>query len=172
MSREVRKVPPGWTHPKYPANYHYPDRCGQYVPLLKYNFQEDYGEWLRGFTKWQAGFCDNGDPIPPEYENCRYSEYECPCPSPDDYMPEWPENEATHYIMYESVSEGTPISPAFATPEELAQWLVDNNACAFAPGDTATYEQWLGLIHGTSAPSMVVDNGVVISGIAWAAENR
>lgn len=61
-------------------------------------------------------------------------------------MPQWPENEATHYMMYEDTSEGTPISPAFATKEELARWLTDTGASAFGRL-TATYEQWLATIE-------------------------
>lgn len=50
---------------------------------------------------------------------------------------------------------GTPISPAFETPEELARWLVDNNASAFA-GETASYEGWLRICKGGFAPSAVL----------------
>jgi len=57
-------------------------------------------------------------------------------------------------MMYENTSEGTPISPPFETPEELARWLADNNASAFG-GMTATYEQWLATCKGLYAPSMV-----------------
>lgn len=63
-------------------------------------------------------------------------------PNPAEYMPEWPETEKTMIMMYETCSEGTPISPAFETPEELARWLTDNEASAFGRF-TATYEQWL-----------------------------
>lgn len=57
-------------------------------------------------------------------------------------------------MMYEDVSEGTPISPAFATPEELARWLTDNNASAYAD-QTASYEGWLRVANGGLAISMV-----------------
>lgn len=43
-------------------------------------------------------------------------------------------------MIYETCSEGSPISPAFETPEELARWLTDNSFGSM----TATYEQWLG----------------------------
>ena len=42
-------------------------------------------------------------------------------------------------MIYETCSEGSPISPAFETPEELARWLTDNSFGSM----TATYEQWL-----------------------------
>lgn len=48
-----------------------------------------------------------------------YEEYAGPRPDASDYMPDWPEAERTHYQMYENTSEGTPISPVMATPEDL-----------------------------------------------------
>ncbi len=58
--------------------------------------------------------------------------------------------------MWETTSEGSPMSPVFETPEELARWLADTEASAF--GDmTASYEEWLGMITGHgSAPSAVL----------------
>ena len=52
-------------------------------------------------------------------------------PGPEDFMPEFAEGTATHFRMYESVSEGTPISPPFETAEKLASWLVDTGASSF-----------------------------------------
>ena len=42
-----------------------------------------------------------------------------------------PIEERTHYQMYETCTEGTPISPVMETPENLARWLADNGASAF-----------------------------------------
>jgi hypothetical protein len=61
-------------------------------------------------------------------------------------MPMWSQSECTHWQMYEEITEGTPISPVFATPEELARWLSDNKVSAFAD-TTASYTQWLSLIR-------------------------
>ena len=79
-------------------------------------------------------------------------------------MPNWPAEQRTHLMMYEDTSEGTPISPAFKTPEELARWLADNNASAFG-SDTASYEAWLRVARGGWAPSMVVADGKVQNGV-------
>jgi hypothetical protein len=68
-------------------------------------------------------------------------------------------------MMYETTSEGTPISPAFATPEELAHWLDDNDASSFA-GMTASYEAWLATIKRGSAPSAIFTPQIgMISGV-------
>lgn len=68
------------------------------------------------------------------------------------------------YQMWETVSEGSPISPPFAMPEELARWLTETGASA-GGSRTATYEQWLNLIHREWAPSMVVDKNGLRSGV-------
>jgi len=67
-------------------------------------------------------------------------------------------------MMYETTSEGTPISPAFATPEELAQWLADNGASSFG-SSTASYESWLRVAKGGWAPSAIMDQNGLRSGV-------
>ena len=133
MSREVRRVPANWEHPK--------DEKGRLIPLFSsftYN-EEEIKEGLR--DGWL-----NDDP----------PNYGC------GVMPNWPEAERTYYQMYESTSEGTPISPVMETPEALARWLADNNASALA-GMGATYEQWLTTIKRGWAVSAVgvLDKGFV-----------
>lgn len=66
--------------------------------------------------------------------------------------------------MWETTSEGSPISPAFATAEELARWLADTGASTFG-SETASYESWLGMILEGWAPSFVVQGGVATSGV-------
>lgn len=143
MGREVRRVPKDWQHPK--------DERGRYVPMYPGSWYADrVREWedavrergLQGAIDWTGG-----------------------PPSRGRYMPMWTDAEADHLMMYEDTSEGTPISPPFKTPEELARWLADNNASAFG-GMTATYEQWLGTAKRGWAPSMVISGGVMESGVA------
>lgn len=43
----------------------------------------------------------------------------------DTYRPDWPEETRTAFQVYETVSEGTPVSPVFQTEEELVAWLCD-----------------------------------------------
>ena len=73
--------------------------------------------------------------------------------------------------MWETTSEGSPISPVFATPEELARWLADSGASAF--GDmTATREQWLSTIREGGAVSAVMEGGRLTSGVAFCEERN
>jgi hypothetical protein len=88
----------------------------------------------------------------------------CGCPNKEDFMPDWPAEQCTHLMMYEDTSEGTPISPAFATPEELARWLTDNGASSFGRS-TGSYEGWLRVAQGGWAPSMVATSEGITSGV-------
>lgn len=66
------------------------------------------------------------------------------------------------YQMYETISEGTPISPPMELPEQLARWLADNNIKA--SGALAyTYEQWLAMIvdsRSSAGRATTMENGV------------
>lgn len=169
MGREVRRVPPHWEHPKRD------DERGGYLPLREgiANLEARQKEWDENCKQYHLGFVWKADkkkgqwvPKPEEFASIyRYSDYSGSRPCQDDYMPYWPASERTHYQMYEDTTEGTPISPVFATPEELARWLTDNNASAFG-GITASYEQWLRVCKGGVAPSLVVRGGKMESGVA------
>jgi hypothetical protein len=137
MGREVRRVPAHWEHPK---------QNGRYIPHHDHfpYTQVEIAEGLR-----EGWLTDN----PPFYGV--------------KVMPQWSEEERTHYQMYETTSEGTPISPVMPTGESLARWLADNNANAFA-GTTASYDEWLRMIRKGVAPSFVVKDGVGMSGVAAA----
>lgn len=62
------------------------------------------------------------------------------------------------YQIWETVSEGSPITPVFATPEETARYAA---AHPWGAGG-GSYESWLKFINGPGwAPSMVMDaNGI------------
>ena len=67
-------------------------------------------EWLDDYgDEWQT-WTDKGDIEGP--------------PDPEYYRPAWSE-EPTAYQMYETVSEGTPVSPVFLTVDELRTWLLE-----------------------------------------------
>lgn len=126
MGREVRKVPPDWEHPK--------EKDGRYRPLLS-------GESYRADA---AAFAALVTSVGREEAIEEYG-FE---PDARDYMlADVPEEQCTHYMMYEDTSEGTPISPAFATKEELCRWLVDNKVSIFG-SDPADYETWMRVANG------------------------
>lgn len=157
MGREVRRVPKDWQHPH--------DSEGRLQPL-SLGFKEYVEEWNQAAVLWANG--EHPDQIESSaaervlYGEMAFAEWD-PRPNPQDFMPDWPESERTHYQMYETVTEGTPVSPVMNSPEELARWLVVNeHHCS------ATYEQWLRVCNGGFAPSGVIDTatGRVQNGVA------
>lgn len=144
MGREVRMVKKDWEHPK-------DKNTGRYIPLFDgKRYEEEAKEFLKIANK--EGLQEALD-------------YMC-CPDKNNYMPCWDDAERTHLMMYEDTSEGTPISPAFETPEELARWLSDNGASAFG-SMTATYEQWLSTCKMGFAVSAVLNGKELISGVEF-----
>lgn len=159
MGREVRMVPADWRHPK---EYNHYRRANEYKPMHYRDWAEEAAEWDAEREKWERG--ELPDYASADDAGTPYDQWAGPRPYSSDYMPNWPADQRTHYMMYEDTSEGTPISPAFATPEELAAWLFENNASAFG-GQTGSYEGWLRIAKGGLAPSMVIQNGVMTSGV-------
>ena len=126
MGREIRKVPANWEHPK--------NERGHYQPLYDESFREAATTWTRGFLQWAPGF--------PEFDKHGtdapfYWQWEGNPPQEDLYRPEWMEAERTHFQVYETVSEGTPVSPVLPSKDAVVAWAMEQghsraNAEAFA----------------------------------------
>jgi len=66
------------------------------------------------------------------------------------------------YQIWETVSEGSPISPVFASAEELARYMAGRK---WGGDNGSSYETWLKFINGPGrAPSMVLDANGLRSG--------
>jgi hypothetical protein len=146
-------VPPDWEHPR--------DGLGRYIPLYDGSsdaFAHAIGAWEACKAAWEFGYVEGyEDELWVERDSIYgnlFNDWYGGKPREEEYMPCFENGTATHYMMYESTSEGTPISPAFSTPEELAHWLADTGASAFA-GMTAPYESWFSIARGGYAWSMV-----------------
>jgi hypothetical protein len=124
--REVRPVPLDWEHPTEGIT-----RGGKprYVPLHS-----------RADLRWSIKFYEEN----PQYA----SEWQY---RPEDYMPEIPEGTPLGYQLYETTSEGTPVSPVFKTLEELATYCgsPDNDVTVFADCRW-TADQWLASFRNDS----------------------
>lgn len=120
MGREIRRVPPNWQHPKKEYANAYDRGRVDYRPLRDRPFAPAMREWYAGWEAWERGerpdgcLCDS------------YFDWYGGPPDPDHYRPEWDEADATWFQVYETVSEGTPVTPPFATREELVEYLVAN----------------------------------------------
>ncbi len=67
------------------------------------------------------------------------------------------------YQIWETVSEGSPISPVFSTPERLAVYMEKTR---FGSDKGTNFETWLKFIEGPGwAPSMIVVNGELKTGV-------
>jgi hypothetical protein len=164
MGREIRKVPPNWEHPTV-------TQYGQIrlQPLHDERFEDVFSKWLADFDRIRAGdlndlekecyplgladwLLDEGKPHDPAY-----------------YRP-WKDEEATWFQLWETVSEGTPVSPPFATKEELADYLAER-------GDDWGINEGQGgwgkerahkFVMGSGwAPSMVMQDGKLMSGVEF-----
>lgn len=142
MGRELRMVPANWEHPK--------DDRGRYIPLWNRSYTADAQDFLKMAN--EKGLQEAVD-------------WHGQAPDKNNYMPEWPAEERTHFQMYENTSEGTPISPPMESAEALARWLAETGASAFG-GETATYEQWMGTIGRGWSCSAVLSNAGMESGVA------
>jgi len=66
--------------------------------------------------------------------------------------------------VWETVSEGSPISPVFATPEELARHM---SKTRWGADRGQSYDTWLSFITGPGwAPSCVMKEGVLMDGVS------
>lgn len=154
MSREVRRVPLTYQHPtewvqRYDRHTRKLGPVIAFKPLFKH---ESYAESVRDHQQ--------------EVKN--YGEVEAgPTPNPEDYMPDFTDTPEDNlgWCMYETTSEGTPISPVLKDQDALAHWLAENGASAFG-GEPASYERWKAMINaGHSVCSAVVMNGRIVSGV-------
>lgn len=141
MSREVRPVPLDWEHPL--AGGTYSDGSPRYVGL---HSRED----LRFRLEWNAEHPDDEDAKEPI--------------DLSEYMPEIPEGTPFGWQLYETVSEGSPLSPVFATKDELAAWMSSPAAGRHrvSPAVAARFvaEGW--------APSFVsTPQTGLVSGVEW-----
>lgn len=93
---EIRRMPQNWTHPKDSEGNYIPAYRGKFDEINRIDYEDDDGTLMVGEKDF------------------------------DGISKSTPETELHLYCLYEDESYGTPLSPAFSTEEELAQWLADN----------------------------------------------
>jgi hypothetical protein len=122
MGREIRMVPENWDHPKnWVLGTKGPEE--RFHPMFDRSFDEAAALWTAEFIEWQSGkrpdYCDE------ESAQLPYWEWAGMPPEREYYRP-WQKSEAVWIQVWETVSEGTPVSPPFATPKELVDYLATN----------------------------------------------
>lgn len=112
-------VPPNWKHPR--------DERGNLKPMYNENFHDKFADWLAEFDRIRddALSADERDVYAGEGKIplAEWLNDEGSPPDPSTYRP-WRDEEATWFQVWETVSEGTPVTPPFATRAELVDYLV------------------------------------------------
>ncbi len=168
MGREIRKVPANWQHPK---------KDNDYAPMHDETFEHAAQEWKNAFMDWEVGekfkhpkgYRDNPLFNPNDPDNCspigepvfmEYWEWDGNPPDPEYYRP-YKDEEGVWFQVYETVSEGTPVTPPFATLEELSRYLY-THGCKW-DDKPWTRENAEAFCHeGASVPSMVTCGGKIL----------
>ena len=138
MGRKVRRVPPDWEHPR--------DAQGEYIPMHDH-FPYNEAEIAEGLNDgWLRD-------EPPFYGI--------------DVMPQWAADHTSAYQLYETTSEGTPVSPVFATEDEMVDWLTRPQPIGFG-GDVITMGRdaaraFVRARYG--APTAIIGSNGVVSGL-------
>lgn len=124
MGREIRRVPPNLEHPRYTKDTARNQRdIGEYMPMHDETFEETSRKWKEGYAAWEAGTHESLSYYREQDRDTQYWEYDSP-PDRELCRPAFTE-EPTWFQVYQTVSEGTPVTPPFATREELVEYLID-----------------------------------------------
>lgn len=124
-------------------------------------------EWIENHQLWLKGeHPDQKDEAYDVSEYKYYAEWNGDAPEIAYYLPKRAEGEATWLQLYETVSEGTPVSPPFATPEELIEYLVQNGDFWDQLRGDAPYSREAAerIVRGGWAPSGISVDGKFYTG--------
>lgn len=161
MSREIRRVPANWVHPLR-SQVCFSDGTPRYRPLFDH-FNEALALWQKENAEWDAGTHKSliEDPtLKQKYP--RFADWDNECPRQEDYMPDWPEEERTHFQLYETCTEGTPLSPVLESFDAVCQWAADNHASVFGSFCDATKEQWAEMLAPGGLAAVRVGNFIFL----------
>jgi hypothetical protein len=117
-------------------------------------FDKDYEtvkrEWIKDFVEYHVG---------PGVEIINYDApfWDEAGNPPDERYYRVPFSSAPCYQIYETVSEGTPVSPVFTTEHELVKWLVEQGYSEKAANE---------FVKMGSVPSMMVAGGRIYQDIS------
>ncbi len=121
MGREIRMVPLNWEHPQEKRH----NGETHYKPMFDELYSQAVAEWKAKFSEWEAGKRESYFDAADYPEGIEFWEWDGMPPEREMYRT-YADQEATWVQVYETVSEGTPVTPPFATREELIEYLVKN----------------------------------------------
>lgn len=190
MGRELRRVPPNWEHPKEnKPNFSRMSMEERYTPLHDDSCESAWEDWWQRYQNWLDGGHEEviaeygAEEYPRDQPYTSFCNYDGAPPRPEHYRPQWKDGEATWWQVYETVSEGTPVSPPFETQAELVEYLVENGdfwdqdrrkrGYTSMPCQPWTREQAEAFVYRDGhACSMVVADGRIMSGVEANVELR
>lgn len=155
MGRELVMVPPNWEHPKEVRRWGEED----YKPMFNRDYESAKKEWIDGLVSWEKG------ERPSHFKSQDVKEYWTYCGQPperDDYVP-FRQEECSWFQVWETVSEGTPVTPPFETKDELIDYLCSNGDFWDQSRGAGpwTRENATAFVMGSGyAPSMMIVNGL------------
>ena len=153
MGRELRRVVPNWEHPKMPN--------GKYQPMYNENIIDSLEERMKDIKNFINKKGDDYE----HYDNFKefLIDQNLVNIDIDYYEPaELIDEEKTWFQIYETVSEGTPISPPFETVAELIEWMATNKDYWDYQWTREQVENFIN--SGGNAPSLISKNGSFVKG--------
>lgn len=92
-------------------------------PMHNEDFEEACAEWHAEYAKWMTGERPDYFDASEHPNGIEFWEWHGNPPERKYYRP-WKDKDATWFQVWETVSEGTPVTPPFETRQELVEYLV------------------------------------------------
>jgi hypothetical protein len=184
MGREIRRVPPNWEHPRGDRGH---GRGEDFLAMYDRDYESDARAWNLGIVLWELQRFSLlrwivKHLLPKRIDrrqaddDYNYWEY-CNPPDSETCRPKFTE-EATWFQVYETVSEGTPVTPPFETKEELIEYLTahgdfwdqrrrqEGGLCEHFDNEPWTEEAARSFVRAGSAPTFVgfPSKGLILKG--------
>ena len=124
MGREIRRVPADWEHPRT----NHPVRGWEFHPCFDEAYEDALARWQEERRQWDADepmeYSGRRTEVLAEHPDTTFEEWVGEPPDPAYYRSrKWTAAEATAYQFYETVTEGSPLSPVCPTREAMVKWL-------------------------------------------------
>lgn len=116
MGRELRRITRGWQHPR--------DEHGQYMPVHDKAYNDALAEYEAERALWAQRQHPAQIEWPAQTAGQTYEQWVGERPDPRYYRTErWTHQETDQWVLYENVTEGTPVSPPFDRIDDLLTWM-------------------------------------------------
>ncbi|MGE0830823.1 MAG: hypothetical protein AB7O04_15925, partial [Hyphomonadaceae bacterium] len=133
-----------------------------FQPMYSRRFDKVWEYWLSEFDRVRAGALTvfEREVYPNGLADGIHDDGQPPIRA---YYRPWADDEATWFQIWETVSEGTPVTPPFETREELIEYLVEHGDFWDQKRGDGPYGRKAAeaIVSGAYAPSMIIRDGQV-----------